>query len=251
MRIEVLHKRLLETARAAGFTIEFYGQIERFALPAFTRSATKGDAAPTLYVSAGIHGDEPAGTMALLEMLRQNRFSAAVNWTVVPLLNPLALEKRTREHPMGLDLNRDYGPEPQSIETRSHMAWLAGRRFDLSLCLHEDYETDGAYLYELKPEKAASQAHAFLAAMRPWTGIETRPMIDEMPNHNGLMEPPLHRIVADRHDLPEAVRLYFANVPWIYTTETPSQKSIVDRIGAQIAVIETAARGLLAGAFDH
>lgn len=249
MRIGILHQRLLEVARAAGFTAEFYGQAGDYALPCFTRAAEGERDSPGLYLSAGIHGDEPAGPMALLEMLRRNRFHPGLNWTLLPLLNPLALERGTREHPDGIDLNRDYGPRARSSEIRSHMAWLTGRRFDLALCLHEDYETEGAYLYELKPKEAASRAAALIDAMRPWTGIEMRPFIDEMPNHGGLMDPPLDRLKADREDAAEALKLILGNAPWVYTTETPSMKPIADRIGAQIAVIESAARLLLDGAF--
>ncbi|MFP4541429.1 MAG: M14 family metallocarboxypeptidase [Opitutales bacterium] len=248
MRVDTLLERLLHSARAADFRAEIFATEGEFGLPALTRSAMSGPDAPHLYLSAGMHGDEPAGPLALLEALRKDRFSRELAWTLVPVLNPTGLALRRRENSEGVDPNRDYGAAPRSVVSRAHLAWLGERRFDVALCLHEDYETEGAYLYELGPP-GPSHAPRLLDAMRPWTGIETRPLIDEMPNEEGLMRPPPERLARDREDLPEALRLCFHHTRWCYTTETPSQADITRRIGAQLAVVDALTHLALQGAF--
>jgi|TARA_B110000495_G_C22976982_1_gene573956 hypothetical protein len=153
------------------------------------------------------------------------------------------------ENKDGVDLNRDYGTSPQTTEVRNHLKWLGEQTFTAAACMHEDYETEGAYLFELKPGESLSNAQRFLEAMQPFTGIEKRQEIDEMPNDNGLMLPSRDELDKDRDDLPEALKLYFDHAPWCYTLETPSQKSITNRISAQVAAVDALSQIALEGGF--
>lgn len=248
MRVDTLHKSLLDAGRRAGFQTHFYGRVGPFELPVLTRSGEPE--APHAYVSAGMHGDEPAGPMALLELLRNKLFPSDLHLTIAPLINPLGLERRTRENPDGIDLNRDYGRTPRAEESRLHQLWLADKRFDLALCLHEDFEATGGYLYELKQEDAPSHARPMLDAMEPFVGIDPAEEIDGMPARKGLMHPPKDGISPDRPDLPEALYLYYNNAPCCYTFETPSAQNIVQRIGAQRAATLAALKILASGGFQ-
>jgi predicted deacylase len=59
-------------ARAVGWTVHHLSPMESGPRPWFQRASTDGDSAPPrLYLSAGIHGDEISGPLALLEMIRQ------------------------------------------------------------------------------------------------------------------------------------------------------------------------------------
>lgn len=237
MRVKEMQERLLEAGRRTGFQIGYYGAIGEMALPVLSRSPAQ----PSLrvYISTGMHGDEPAGPLAVLDLLRRRTLPEDIAVDIVPLLNPTGLEKKTRENAEGVDVNRDYNAVPRTAEARQHMAWLAGRQWDLALCLHEDYEATGFYVYEVKPEAAASQALAVLNAVRELLPIETNPEVDGMPNENGLMRPPLERLKQDRRDLPEALWLAFHHVPWCYTFETPSGRYIDKRVRAQTRAVET------------
>jgi predicted deacylase len=110
-------------------------------LLALTRQAA-GDR-PRLYLSAGLHGDEPAPPHAVLRLLEQGFCDGSCAWFLCPLLNPGGLARGTRENPEGRDLNRDYR-SLLTAKARAHAAWL-GRQpaFDLTLCLHEDWEAQG------------------------------------------------------------------------------------------------------------
>ena len=110
---------------------------------------------PTILLSTGIHGDEPAGPLAALAFLESGPPSD-FNWLITPLLNPTGIALGTRENAAGLDLNRDYG-QAQSPEIQAHLAWLAQQRCpDLFISLHEDYDATGFYLYEIQLAGRAS-----------------------------------------------------------------------------------------------
>ena len=63
-----------EAARADGWTVRQLSPTASGPRPWFQRAAKTGPDAPSVYLSAGIHGDEISGPLALLEMLRRPRF---------------------------------------------------------------------------------------------------------------------------------------------------------------------------------
>jgi len=125
-----------DAGRAAGFRVERYGESEGCPLFALTRR-TPGPR-PRLYLSTGIHGDEPAPPLALLRLIERGFFDRRAHWFLCPLINPAGLARGTRENADGLDLNRDY-KDCRSAEIRAHIAWLERQPpFDFTMCLHED-----------------------------------------------------------------------------------------------------------------
>lgn len=239
MNVERYIERLKEVAGRAGFSTSWYGKIGETELPLLERTAAEDK--PWIYVSSGVHGDEPAGPMAVLDLLQRMALPAGLNYWIFPLVNPTGLLLGTRENADGIDLNRDYGLNPRSIETRSQLARIGDRRFDLVFCLHEDDEGTGFYLYEhVGYPTSHDYAGLALRAAAPFTGIETRELVDGMPAENGRMKPPESIMDINRPDLPEALRLHFHHGPaFTFTTETPGSQPVEKRIRAQCAVVET------------
>ena len=123
-------------------------------------------AARRVYISAGIHGDEPAGPLALLRLVRADHWPDQCEFLLCPALNPYGLAHNQRVNRDGLDLNRQY-LKPVAPEVVSHCAWLTEQgRFDLALCLHEDWEAKGFYLYELNPDRLPAPARGRSGASR-------------------------------------------------------------------------------------
>jgi hypothetical protein len=178
--------------------------------------------------------------MAVLDMLRRNAFPAAANLTLFPLINPEGLVAGTRENPDGIDLNRDYGSSPRAVETRSQLEWIGDQCYDLVLCLHEDSDGEGFYIYaHVDAETELDYEGIALKAAEPWTGIDQREEIDDMPAEKGRMRPPLETIESFGENLPEALRLHYRHGSrYTFTTETPSSFPIEKRIRAQCAVVE-------------
>ena len=110
-----------------------------------------GEPAPSkanILLSAGVHGDEPAGVEAILQFLERdltdllNRFHILV----LPCVNPSGYANDTRENVKDEDINRAFKDEiPDSMLIKEQ---LAGRRFDIFLDMHEDYDATGTYFYE-------------------------------------------------------------------------------------------------------
>lgn len=234
--IAALAGRLAEAGRSAGFQIENYGEAEGVPLLALTRPGRAHGR--RFYVSAGIHGDEPAPPRALLRMLEERCFDGDHTWHVCPLLNPAGMARGTREDPAGRDLNRDYR-DPQSSEIRAHVAWLQRQSaFDLALCLHEDWEAGGFYLYELNPDRRPSLAEPIVDAVRPVCPIDPADRIDGRPAAGGIIRPETDP--AKRETWPEAIYLRVHHARQGYTLETPSVRPMAQRIAAQVVAVETA-----------
>jgi hypothetical protein len=234
LNIKHLSDRLHEAARRQRFQVGYIAHVGELGVPLFTRGANEEK--PSMYISAGIHGDEPAGPMALLELFRKGLFTDDLNYYILPILNPFGLQQGTRENEAGIDLNRDFGQNPVAEFTRKHMEWLGDRRFDMTVCLHEDSDAKGFYVYELRKDPSANPlGPKILAAAEPFTGIDRSPEIDGMPAVEGLMNPPATALGIDRADAPEALRLFFNHTDNSYTLETPSSHSILNRIQALVA----------------
>ena len=110
-----------------------------------------GSGAPRrVLLSAGIHGDEPAGVEALCEWLETRayvKFLQRWDITMLPCINPWGYEHGTRENGEGRDLNREFNSSHPPQEVLFVQSVLQ-QRFDLSLELHADEDSSGYYLYE-------------------------------------------------------------------------------------------------------
>ena len=233
-----------DTARAAGWTVRHLSPMESGPRPWFQRVAPdSGDTSPRLYLSAGIHGDEISGPLALLEMIRQPGFFADFDVTMFPILNPGGLARGVRTNRDEIDLNRDYR-NPRSLEIKGHIeALLTLGRFDASMLLHEDYEGIGAYLYELNDTFDPGLGAKIIAAMGSHVPIDLRPEIEEAPARGGVISrrdlaAKLGRL-EDRLEWAEATYLTVYHTKVSYTIETPKPFPIKARVSAHIAAVET------------
>jgi hypothetical protein len=234
--------RFAAAAKLAGFAARQYGEINGYPLLAYTKR-TPGRR-PRVYVSTGMHGDEPAPPWALLRLLEEGFFDGHCTWFLCPLLNPTGFLKGTRENFAVVDLNRDY-KTLQAAETVAHVAWLQYQpRFDLVLCGHEDWEAQGFYLYELNLGGHPTLAPAMIDAARAHSAIESAAMIDGRES----AEPGIIRPVSDpqlRDTWPEALYLAYKHSTLNYTTETASTQPLEQRITTQAAVIKAALKNFL------
>ena len=186
-----------------------------------------------LYLSTGIHGDEPAGPLAVRELFRRNVWPDTVDVSVVPCLNPLGFAANRRENGRGIDLNRDYR-HLQSDEVRAHVEWLQKQPvFDLSVVLHEDWEANGFYLYELNPDNLPSYAERIIQRVSAVCPIDKSNTIDHWPAHAGIIRPRVNP--SERAQWPESLFLISHKTRQSYTLEAPSDFALATRISALVA----------------
>lgn len=228
---------LQAAATGAGFTAATYGTVDDYRLLGLVRSAAqRSPDQRAVYLSAGIHGDEPAGPLALLELLRSDALPRHHDYVICPLMNPTGLEAGTRENHDGLDLNRGYS-DFRAVELRTHRDWLQRqlRALDLSIHLHEDWEAQGFYLYELNFGDAVDYADRMLRAVIRFLPVESATLIDGRPAKAGVIRP---ETIPDLPEgMPEAIYLQQNFGGLNYTIETPSTLPMDLRVGAQKAAV--------------
>jgi hypothetical protein len=166
-----------------------------------------------------------------------------MNLWLIPCLNPRGYELNTRENEVSIDLNRDYRTLSTPL-VQAHAKWLEARpRFDASLLLHEDWESNGFYLYELNPDRRPSIAEPIVTAVKEVCPIDLSPVIEGRDANDGIIcaNPDL----AKRKDWPEAFYLIHHKTPLSYTLEAPSDFPLVTRVQALVRGVKSGLSALL------
>ena len=191
-----------------------------------------------IYISAGIHGDEPAGPLAVRQLVRENPWPADIELWLCPCLNPTGFPLNRRENAGGIDLNRQY-LHLEATETRAHVEWLKLRpSFDLTFCLHEDWEARGFYLYELNPDNRSSQAEEMIRRLAEVCPIDESPEIEGRAAAGGIIRPSIDPL--SRPQWPEAFWLLQHKTRHSYTLEAPSDFPLATRVAALVTAVRTA-----------
>jgi hypothetical protein len=229
-------------ATGAGLRVKTFGVNEGLSLPYALREPAPGR--PWLYLSAGIHGDEPAGSLALLAFLKEGSLPTGVGVVAFPLLNPEGLRANTREHPQYGDLNRDYLAFA-SPQIRAHRDCLQELDlfYHMAVCLHEDWESAGYYVYEHVEGGKPGLGRAILDAVEPICGIDRAPVIEDRPADNGLITSTPGTIKPEDLGGGWAEALYLGEglCPDVYTVEAPSARGLDTRVNAHLAALRVVA----------
>jgi predicted deacylase len=236
-------------AQAHGWNHQSIAVAPKPNLLTFTRDSSQSThASKRLYLSAGIHGDEPAGPLAIRQLLQENQWPDGLGIWACPCLNPTGFLLNRRENEDGTDLNRDY-LQPTAKETVAHMAWLEAQpNFDLCLCLHEDWESHGFYVYELNPDNQASLSEQIVKSVAQVCPIDRSEIIETRPAQNGIIRPSVDP--RSRPQWPEAFYLINHKTRLSYTLEAPSDFPLPIRVSALVAGVRAAMEGL-AGTSIH
>jgi protein MpaA len=245
IEIDQVLRDIVEAAGRLGWNVEILRAAGHIQFPALHRPPVVHCSwAPRIYLSAGIHGDEPAGPLAIRRLFEQNAFPEAAWVWCCPCLNPTGFRRNSRETGDGIDLNRDYH-HLRTPEARVHVEWLQRQpMFDIAFCLHEDWEAAGFYVYELNPAGQPSLAEVMVEAVRSVCPIDESPLIDGREAAGGIIRP--NPDPASRTDWAEAFYLIQNKTRLSYTLEAPSDFILETRVAA----LETGIRASLA-AFTH
>ena len=220
------------------------GSAGNFPVFALLNDAAESGREGGLYLSTGVHGDECAPPWALLRWAESDpTILTEVPIFAIPCFNPLGLLENTRRDEAGVDLNRNF-QNPELPLIAKWQEFLVGRRFRMSLHLHEDYDATGIYLYEIA--RKGSLGDSFLSACEELIPRETYASVDGSELENGLLHhnpeaDDLHRIVEEDLDggMPEAIYLYLHHTQNSFTFETPSEFDLTRRIAAHQRFLET------------
>lgn len=217
--------------------------------------AELGDAtAPTVAVSAGVHGDEPAAPWALLSIVRDGLLDARFAYRIWPCLNPSGYLAGTRANADAQDVNRSFSRGGTTPEARAVLTANRDRRFVLALDMHEDFEATGCYVYEpLRPGFTPKYARRIVQALDD-AGIpaqELRTSYD-LGLPAGLDPDEMYRmergaVLVDYEaemrtfeGLPGSLASMYRGTPAALTFETPRPRTWDERIAAHRVFVTTA-----------
>lgn len=237
--IAAVLREIEAAARRYGWRFESIPADGDIALHAWVRP---GGGSRRVYLSAGIHGDEPAGPLAVRQLMQENQWPAQLDLWLCPCLNPTGFPTNRRENAQGVDLNRQY-LHVESPETRAHIAWLERQpAFDVTLCLHEDWEARGFYLYELNPDNRPSHAEEIIRRVSEVCPIDPSDLIEERPAQGGIVRPSSDPL--SRPQWPEAFWLVAHKTRHSYTLEAPSDFHLPVRVNALVTAVRAVIEAL-------
>lgn len=193
---------------------------------------------PTALVTAGTHGDEPAGVEAALAFLEDDPppWLERLHVQVIPCLNPYGYVHDTRHNAQNVDVNWAYAradvPEVQVMRQ-----FAAGRRFEFALDFHEDWESPGYYLYELRRGAPGIGLEVTRRVSRVCP-VNHSTVIDDMPAASGLIAPDFEQEVQRRQSgIPLA--LFLDHTDHLLTSESPTMLEMGARVAAHLVTLET------------
>lgn len=186
-------------------------------------------------IFAGIHGDEPAGTLAVEKLARWAqtlpRELAGYELHLYPVCNPTGLAAKTRHSRAGMDLNREFWcgsdqPEVKQLETE-----LRAERYDVIISLHEDDTSYGLYGFvggDLLSEHLLEPALTAASRLLP---RNQAPTIDGFPASRGIIREGYRGILsAPPEQRPRALEMVF---------ETPFDAPLHLRVQASVVAVQT------------
>lgn len=239
-----LIRRWSAVAREQNLVFRRYGQADGYWLYYARSKRRPGGPRPTVYLSAGTHGDEPGSTEGLLHWAETRSDQLAqVDVMIFPCLNPWGLVNNTRYTKDGSDLNRSFHQKDHPTVSALEKV-LEGRHFGLSLCLHEDYDAQGLYAYEVWARNEESWAEELVAQAGIVIPPDPRPSIDGRRTRAGVIR---RRTFPERvyQMMPESIFLFGTYTNRSYTVETPSEFSLHDRMQTHADFISVAVNKLL------
>lgn len=204
-------------------------------------------------VIGGVHGDEPAGTYAALDLISDfeqfRKYGKDFTIHIYPCMNPWGYEHDTRENAAGLDLNRGFKKEIEGAECRmfaDHLKKVGVQEYEFAIDFHEgsrniiwkdfslDDNPDGAWLYELCHNHDRRMGRQMVDAVRQsGLPVNTLKNVYEDLCHDGLVSYPEDMRSPDYSTLDSFDAFLWANYTGnAFTAETNMDWSVEDRIKA-------------------
>lgn len=161
-------------------------------LPSFLFEGPSGGGDPIrIGFFAGIHGDEPAGAEALLQLadrlVSNPNLAEGYHLHLYPVCNPTGFDQRTRSSASGKDLNREFWQDSPEPEVRWLEQEILQHRFHGLISLHSDDTSEGLYGFVRGAVLARSLLAPALAAASQFLPRNQNPVIDGFPAENGII----------------------------------------------------------------
>lgn len=219
-------------AEDAGLQATVIGEVSGWPVMAY-RSSGQG---PVIYLSTGVHGDEAGSAWGLVEWARSNVEALRSGaFAICPCLNPGGLRNNTRVDERGVDLNRRFHDDSDPL-IAAWQQWIDAIHPRAGICLHEDYDAQGCYVYELST-LGLPLCESIMPKVDRVIPRDPRREIDISIAEHGIIK--RSEIPADIQG-PEAIVLRRFGCDITLTFETPSEFALDTRVLAQRTFLEAA-----------
>lgn len=184
---------------------------------------------------AAIHGDEPAGTHALMKFLEvlcaEPALAEGYDLFFYPICNPRAFAAGTRLTPSGKDLNREFWQNSSEPEVRLLEQEIRTHAFQGLISLHSDDTSDGLYGFVRGAVLTRGLLEPALAAAEEIIPRNRKPIIDGFPAQNGIISECYDGILTSPPDLQPA--------PFEIILETPHSAAMDAQVRAFVVAMRT------------
>jgi murein peptide amidase A len=189
---------------------------------------------PPALVMSGTHGDEPAGVEAALQFIeRASASHSPFPVVVLPCTNPQGYVSATRENDAGIDLNWVYDRRDLA-EIRAIREVVRGARYRYVVDLHEDWESPGYYVYELR-RNAPYIGDCVSTRVAQVCPLNPAPIIEGDRAVAGVIHPTPYTARRASRGSGVPVALYERHTDHLLTLESPTPSPLQTRVDGHLA----------------
>ncbi|HLP78446.1 MAG TPA: succinylglutamate desuccinylase/aspartoacylase family protein [Candidatus Paceibacterota bacterium] len=165
---------------------------ETYRLPRYLFIGPRGGDVPIqVGIFAGIHGDEPEGSYAIVQFFKaleaHPELATGYSLSIYPICNPTGFEDNTRHSRNGKDLNREFWNNSLAPEVRLLQADLVSRSFNGIISLHTDDTADGFYGFVRGATLTKHLIEPALQAAEEFLPRDNRSRIDGFDARDGII----------------------------------------------------------------
>ena len=228
-----LSRRLDTLSSSESRYVEKAGSVEGYPVHVI-RLQSNASSVRSILITAGVHGDEPAGIEAVIGFLERDNTDLLQHFRfcAIPCVNPTGYVDNSRENRLGIDINRSFEkdniPEVQIVKQV-----IRGRQFDFFVDFHEDWEAGGFYLYEGRRD-GHGMGEEIIRAVKSIGPIDPDSDPDDPPISHGL-----YRVATAWGTQGFAPYILKFHAPHVLMPETPTGWAMDRRAAAHLAVLDT------------
>lgn len=231
---EAVETGLLESGSLGGFIAGGSNyELHRFTL----RGESDGNTTVRLGLFATIHGDEPQGAAALMELAKLSRrdrdLFRGYEIQLYPLCNPTGYEDGTRHSRRGEDLNRHFWSGSTEPEVALLEREIAAMRFHGIVSVHADDTSDGVYGFVRGATISRELLAPALEAAARHLPLNRAPVIDGFRAEGGIIVEGYEGILSAGRIEPRPFEIVF---------ETPASAAFEMQVAASVAALEAVIR---------
>jgi predicted deacylase len=193
----------------------------------------------TICFCSGIHGDEIAPSLAILNFIKAFDFSRLkdINLIFIPIANPTGFEFKNRKNYQNIDINRHFSDKRLVGENKIIYVYLKRYKIYFFGALHEDLEEENFYMYcfEKKEEKIYREivklAKKYFSIKEGGVSVNNKD-VEGHASKNGIIS----NITTNDGSI--EYRLAHEGVLFSMCTETPGRKELAIRVRFNEEIIE-------------